>query len=416
MRLFGYCLSILGAGCSHAAPDQPVKTDAATFRVVEVAGGLASPWSVAFLPDGDMLVTEKPGRLRLVQGGRLREDPIGGVPEVHYRGQGGLFDVVLDPDFARNATLYLSYAYAEGEATTTRVMRARYAPEGLSEQKVIFEAQPLVASSQHFGGRLAFMRDGTLLVTMGERFVRRELAQDLGTDLGKVLRIDRDGAAPPDNPFVGRQGARPEIYTYGHRNPQGLVVDPRDGTVWEEEHGAMGGDEINRLQPGANYGWPLVAYGVNYDGTPIGTGQHTAPASSRPPTTGTPRSRPPGCPSTSATSSPAGKGDLLVGALKYQLVSRLHLGDAGQIAGEEQFLKDALVAFAMSVRDRMDSSFGDRREPGRPLPARAGCRGTVSSLAYHRSATVGEPAPSPVGVPSCRRAKTEAAADARWGN
>jgi len=343
VRLFGYCLSIvLGVGCSHAAPDQPVKTDAATFRVVEVAGGLANPWSVAFLPDGDMLVTEKPGRLRLVQGGSLREDPIRGVPEVHYRGQGGLFDVVLDPDFAQNATLYLSYAYAEGEATTTRVMRARYAPEGLSEQKVIFEAQPLVASSQHFGGRLAFMRDDTLLLTMGERFVRRELAQDLGTDLGKVLRIDRDGAAPPDNPFVGRQGARPEIYTYGHRNPQGLVVDPRDGTVWEEEHGAMGGDEINRLQPGANYGWPLVAYGVNYDGTPIGTGQHTAPGVDPPAYYWDPSIAPSGLALYLGDQFPGWQGDLLVGALKYQLVSRLHLDETGRVASEEQFLKDAL--------------------------------------------------------------------------
>src|SRR4051794_26454308 len=253
MRLFGYCLTaLLGAGCAHAAPDQPVKTEAATFRVVEVAGGLAYPWSVAFLPDGGMLVTEKPGRLRLIQDGKLREAPLAGVPEVDYRDQGGLLDVALDPDFARNRTLYLSYAHAEGRANTTRVMRARYAPEGLSEQKVIFEAQPAVESSKHFGGRLAFLPDGTLLVTMGERFSQRDLAQDLGTDLGKVLRVGKDGSASVDNPFVGREGVRPEIYTLGHRNPQGLVVDPRDGAVWEEEHGAMGGDEINVLKPGAN--------------------------------------------------------------------------------------------------------------------------------------------------------------------
>ena len=186
------------------------------------------------------------------------------------------------------------------------------------------------------------MRDGTLLVAMGERFVRRDLAQDLGTDLGKVLRIDRDGAAPPDNPFIGRQGARPEIYTYGHRNPQGLVVDPRNGTVWEEEHGAMGGDEINRLRAGANYGWPLVAYGVNYDGTPIGTGQRTAPGIEPPAYYWDPSIAPSGLAIYLGDQFPGWQGDLLVGALKYQLVSRLHLGEAGRIASEEQFLNDAL--------------------------------------------------------------------------
>ena len=277
------------------------------IRVVEVAGGLDHPWSVAFLPDGDLLVTERPGRLRLIHNGKLRDDTIQGVPEVLAQSQGGLLDIALDPDFEQNRSIYFAYAHAEGDRTTTRVTRAQYAPEGLTGQQVIFEAQPLVESTKHFGGRLAFMPDNTLLISMGERFVRRELAQDLGTDLGKVLRIRRDGSIPPDNPFVGRLGSQPEVYTYGHRNPQGLVVDPRDGTVWEEEHGAMGGDEINRLRPGANYGWPVVAYGRNYDGTSIGTGQSAPRGSSSPPTTGTPRSRHLGLPFILATGSRVGR-------------------------------------------------------------------------------------------------------------
>ncbi len=344
MRLFGYCLTaLLGAGCAHAAPDRPVTTEAATFRVAQVAGGLANPWCVAFLPDGDMLVTERPGRLRLVHEGRLRAEPVAGVPEVFAHGQGGLFDVALDPDFARNRTLYLSYAYAdEAGRTTTRVTRARYAPEGLSEQRVILEAQPPIASQLHFGGRLAFLPDGTLLLTVGERFSQRDLAQDLGTDLGKVLRVGKDGSAPADNPFVGREGARPEVYTLGHRNPQGLAVDPRDGTVWEEEHGAMGGDEINRLRPGANYGWPLVAYGRNYDGSTIGLGVVHKEGYEDPVHHWDPSIAPSGLALYLGDRFPGWKGDLLVGALKYELVSRLHLDPAVRVVHEEQFLDGAL--------------------------------------------------------------------------
>src|SRR3954447_6375681 len=181
MRLFGYCLTaLLGAGCAHAAPEKPVTTEAATFRVTQVTGGLANPWCVAFLPGGDMLVTERRGGLRLVHDGRLRAEPVAGVPEVFAHGQGGLFDVAVDPGFAQNRTLYLSYAYAdEAGRPTPRVTRARYAPEGLSEQRVILEAQPPIRSQLHFGGRLAFLPDGTLLVTVGERFSQRGLAQHL---------------------------------------------------------------------------------------------------------------------------------------------------------------------------------------------------------------------------------------------
>jgi aldose sugar dehydrogenase len=296
----------------------------------------------AFLPDGGMLVTEKPGRLRLIEGGRLREEPVRGAPEVYAQDQGGLLDITLDPDFASNRTLYLSYSHAEGRANTTRVMRARYAPEGLSGQEVIFEAKPLVDSSKHFGSRFAWGRDGTLFVTMGERFTRREEAQDLGSHLGKVLRLNKDGSVPPDNPFVGRVGALPEIYTYGHRNPQGLLVDPRDGRVFEQEHGAKGGDEINILKPGANYGWPEVAYGVNYDGSTIGTGRHEASGVEPPIFHWEPSIAPSGMALYLGDRFPSWRGDLLIGALAYKLVSRLDLDEQGKVVKEERFLEGVL--------------------------------------------------------------------------
>jgi glucose/arabinose dehydrogenase len=334
------------AGCAAdaAPPEGVVRTEAASFRVVELAGGLEEPWAVAVLPGGtEALVTEKPGRLRLVQGGKLRPEPVAGLPEIYARDQGGLMDVALDPRFAENRTVYLSYSHPAGSGgNTTRVVRARYAPEGLSEQRVIFEAKPVIDSSKHFGSRLAFGNDGTLYVTMGERFTQRERAQDLDNHLGKVVRINTDGSAPADNPFIGRAGALPEIYSYGHRNPQGLLVDPRDGRVWEQEHGARGGDEINVLKPGANYGWPEVAYGVNYNGSRIGRGERSRPGVEQPLHYWDPSIAPSGMAIYRGDRFPGWKGDLLVGALKYELISRLDLDDQGRVVGEEQFLKGAL--------------------------------------------------------------------------
>jgi glucose/arabinose dehydrogenase len=343
MRTLALSLSgALAASTALAAPQGPVETEAATFRVVEVAGGLENPWAVAFLPGGGMLVTEKPGRLWLIEGGRLRDEPVRGVPEVYAQGQGGLLDIVLDPAFAENRLIYLSYAYEEDGRTTTRVMRARFAPDGLSGQRVIFEAKPLVDSSKHFGSRLAFGGDGKLYVTMGERYSEREEAQDLGSHLGKVMRVNADGSVPEDNPFVGREGALPEIYTYGHRNPQGLAVDPRDGRVWENEHGAKGGDEVNVLKAGADYGWPEVAHGVNYDGSTIGTGQTEAPGVEPPLFYWDPSIAPSGMAFYLGDRFPGWRGDVLVGALKFQLVSRLDLDEQGRVLKEERLLEGEL--------------------------------------------------------------------------
>ena len=336
-------LGALVATPALAAPQGPVDTEAARFEVVEVTGELEHPWALAFLPDGDMLITERPGRLRLVEEGRLREEPVAGLPEIYAQDQGGLLDVALDPAFAANQLVYLSYSHeAEDGTTTTRVMRARFSPDGLADPEVIFEAKPLIDSSKHFGSRLAFGRDGTLFITMGDRYSEREEAQNLGSHLGKVLRINADGSVPEDNPFVGREGALPEVYTYGHRNPQGLALNPHTGVVWEQEHGARGGDEINVLEPGANYGWPEVAHGVNYDFTTIGTGQTEAPGVESPLFYWDPSIAPSGMTFYEGERFPGWQGDLLVGALRAQLVSRLDLDEEGQVVKEERLLEGEL--------------------------------------------------------------------------
>jgi glucose/arabinose dehydrogenase len=239
------------------------------IRIVEVASGLENPWSMAFLPNGDMLITERAGRLRVLRAGKLDPNPIPGVPEVRRTILGGLLDVLLHPDFASNGIIYLSYAKGiDADHSTTAVARATYDGRRLRNVEDIFVANVRSTSPTNFGGRMVFGNDGNLYVTVGER-QEQERAQNLMDHGGKVLRLRDDGSVPTDNPFVGRDDALPEIYTYGHRSPQGLAVNPRDGAIWENEHGPLGGDEINVLIAGRNYGWPLVSYGTDYDGTQI---------------------------------------------------------------------------------------------------------------------------------------------------
>ena len=247
------------------------------FRAVTVADGLDVPWSVAWLPDGDLLVTERPGRLRIVRDGTLLPDPVAGVPEVFAEGQGGLFDVLPHPGFATNRLLYLSYARPKGEGSTTAVVRGRFEDDRFTGVVDVFEAQS--EGRGHYGGRLAWNRDGYLFISVGERMARAagdlsaHPAQDLSNHHGVTVRLHDDGRVPDDNPFVGHDGALPEIWSYGHRNPQGLLVHPETGDLWADEHGPQGGDELNLIQPGRNYGWPLIGYGVNYgSGTAIHTG------------------------------------------------------------------------------------------------------------------------------------------------
>lgn len=257
---------------------QIYETSDYTIRVVELASGLANPWSMAFLPNGNMLITERPGRLRVLRDGVLDPDPIPGVPEVRITVLGGLLEVLPHPDFAANRIIYLSYSKGiDEERSTTAVARARFDGERLADIEDVFVASTRSTSPTNFGGRMAFGRDGYLYLTVGER-QEQERAQDTMDHAGKVLRLRDDGRAPGDNPFVGDSAYLPEIYTLGHRSPQGLAVHPDTGALWENEHGPLGGDEINILVPGRNYGWPLVSYGTDYDGTQITeTGLTTLP-------------------------------------------------------------------------------------------------------------------------------------------
>lgn len=254
---------------AQSADPSVVRTAYHDYRIVTVADGLQNPWSMAFLPSGDLLVTERPGRLRIVRDGQLLEGPVAGVPEVFAQGQGGLLDVVLHPNFAENSMIYLSYSKPlGGEESATAVARGRFENDALVEVEEIFEAQ--TRGRGHYGSRLAFDGQGHIFISLGDRQVPPEgdlenhPAQLLTDHHGAMIRLNEDGSVPDDNPFVGRDDALPEIWSWGHRNVQGLAIDPQTGAVWATEHGPQGGDELNLIEPGANYGWPVVGYGVNY--------------------------------------------------------------------------------------------------------------------------------------------------------
>lgn len=256
-----------------AAPTEHLKSEQGTLEVTTMTKGLEHPWALAFLPDRQgMLVTERPGNLRVVSADGKLSAPLSGVPKVWAKGQGGLLDVVLSPDFKQDRTVYLSYAEGggEGDKAGTAVGRGRLSDDltALKDFKVIFRQEPKLSVGNHFGSRLVFDRDGYLFITLGENN-DRPTAQDLDKLQGKVVRIYPDGKVPDDNPFVGQAGVRPEIWSYGHRNPQGAALNPWTGTLWENEHGPKGGDEINIIERGKNYGWPMATHGINYSGQPI---------------------------------------------------------------------------------------------------------------------------------------------------
>ncbi len=296
---------------------------------------------MAFLPDGRALVTERPGRVRLIGREGTVSAPLRGVPAVAAGGQGGLLDVALSPDFASSKEVFLSYAEPRQGGSATSVARARLELEGdggrLDDVKVIFRQQPATFGSMHFGSRLAFARDGNLFVTLGER-AQRDKAQDLGTHYGKIVRIRPDGSVPPDNPFVGKAGVLPEIWSFGHRNVQSAAIHPATGKLWTVEHGARGGDEVNIPLAGRNYGWPVITYGRDYSGLKIGEG--TAKAGMEQPVYyWDPSIAPSGMAFYTGSLFPEWKGNLFVGALRGQALHRLVL-DGERVVGEEELLSD----------------------------------------------------------------------------
>ena len=334
LPLLGISMGFLST-CGGSSQSARAQAAGAGFRLVELTGGLEYPWSLAFLPDGRMLVTERDGRLRLVEGGRLVERPVDGVPEVVASGQGGLLDVALHPRFADNGILYLSYAGATAEGAATHVLRARLDGDRLVDGEVILIGGAS-RTGRHFGSRLVFGIDGLLYVSIGDRG-EMDRAQDLSDLVGKVARITDEGAVPPDNPYVGRPDARPEIFCYGVRNPQGMALNPWTGAVWEQEHGPRGGDEVNILRAGANYGWPVITHGIDYSFLPIGEGE-TKPGMEQPLHVWVPSIAPSGMAFYDAEAFPAWRGSLLVGALKDELLVRLEL-DGDRVVREERLIE-----------------------------------------------------------------------------
>ncbi len=318
---------------------QAARVVSSGFKVVEIARGLDHPWSMAFLPDGSMLVTERVGRLRLIKDGKLLPQMIGGVPPVLTGSQAGLFDVVLHPNFAQNHLLYLSYAAGTRVANGTRVARARFDGTTLQDLQVIFQALPLKDTNNHYGGRIAFLPDGTFALSIGEGFEYREKAQDLASDLGKIVRLNDDGTVPHDNPFMGQPSVRPEIYTWGHRNPQGLLFDAQRDILFETEHGPRGGDELNIIVARRNYGWPVITYGMDYSGAYVSP-YTQRPGLEQPVIYWTPSIAPSGLALYRGEKFPAWKGDLFAGALSFRHLRRIHLDEQGNVVDQEQLLND----------------------------------------------------------------------------
>ncbi len=336
----------------------PVATAAPAYRVETVASELERPWSLAFLPDGRALVTEGVGRLRvLLPDGQgrlsLQAEAVSGLPELYNEGQAGLFEVLPDPDFATNRLLYLSYAAGTRQANHLKVMRARLDGTRLQDVRILFTSQPAKAFGQHFGARMALLGDGTLAIAPGDGNVERTDAQRLDTHLGKIVRIARDGGVPADNPFVNRPGALPEIYSLGHRNPQGLVWVPERQALYEHEHGSKGGDELNLIRAGANYGWPLTTGGVDYTGARI-TPFRELPGITPPLLEWTPSIAPAGLTWYDGAGFPAWRGSLFVAALREKSVRRIPLVDG--VPGQQELLFQELDQRLRDVRSGPDGN------------------------------------------------------------
>jgi glucose/arabinose dehydrogenase len=344
---------LLAAACSPA-PAETFRSAAGDITVESVAGGLVNPWGLAFLPDGRMLVTERPGRLRIVTRDGKLSPAIAGVPQVFASGQGGLHDVVLDRAFAQNQTIYFCFAEPAGGGGRTALARGKLvdgAAPRLDDVKVIFHQEGPLSNGNHFGCRIVQMPDNNLFLTLGEHFFTRNEAQNLGNHLGKIVRIRPDGSVPPDNPFVGKPGVKPEIWSYGHRNPQGAAINPATGKFWEHEHGPRGGDEINIPEAGKNYGWPVIGFGIDYNGAKIHEST-SKPGMEQPIKYWVPSIAPSGMAFYSGKLIPAWRGNLFVGALAGQMLVRLEVN--GDKVGNEERLLGGLGERIRDVREGPD--------------------------------------------------------------
>jgi len=353
------CLALVGGGLlltastlTSAQSDDIYFAANHDYRIETVAEGLVQPWSMAWLPGGDLLITEKPGRLRIVRDGRLLPEGVPGVPEVLYNGQGGLFEVLPHPNFNETRWLYLSYSKAVGDSSTTSVVRGRFENDRLTNVVEIFSAQ---ASGRpgHYGGKMVWDNEGHLFLTLGDRQAdpnadqENHPAQDLTNHHGVIVRLNEDGSVPSDNPFVGRSDALPEIWSYGHRSPQGLIIHPETGDLWMTEHGPMGGDELNRIEPGKNYGWPVIGYGRNYvSGSPIHAGLYKE-GMEQPTHFWVPSIAASGLMAYSGDKFPLWHGDIFAGGLAGEQLARLHLDDQYQ-----RVIVEETLAYGMGrIRD-----------------------------------------------------------------
>jgi aldose sugar dehydrogenase len=354
LRLFALCAGLgLGTALSSPAVGQSSQPDeikptaevpmAEGWRKTTVVDGLEHPWGMAFLPDGSLLITERPGRMRIVRDGELVDDPIENVPDVFADGQGGLLDVSLHPNFRENQWVYFTYADGDSNANRTTVGRAKLRESSLEDVEVLFAAEPDKATRQHFGSRIAWLPDGTMLVSIGDGgnppneidgVLARDHGQRLDSHLASIVRLNDDGSVPKDNPFVGEPNAKPEIFSYGHRNIQGLTVDYSTGNVWASEHGPLGGDELNLVRPGANHGWPLATYGADYRSGERFTPDRTREGMASPKAVWTPAVAPSGLEVYTGDAFPDWRGNLFSGGLVARDLRRIVL-DGENVAAQE---------------------------------------------------------------------------------
>lgn len=335
---------ILSIGCSEKEQDNQntttvdktaIESEKQKFIMDTLSDKLVNPWGIAFLPDGRVLVTERAGKILIFKNGKLLSEQIENVPAVFAEGQGGLLDIQLHPDYSSNGWLYLTYSKPGQGGAGTTLARTKLDGNKLTEFKELFSAQPFVNSGAHFGSRIAFDGQGYIFISSGERGTM-ENAQNLGNHLGKIIRLHDDGRVPTDNPFVNQAGAKPEIWSYGHRNPQGLVYDKKNNTLWDHEHGPKGGDELNIVVKGKNYGWPVITFGINYDGNPI-SDENSKEGMEQPVTYWVPSIAPCGMAQVTGDKFANWKGNLLIGALAFQHVARVEI-ESGKYVKQEKLL------------------------------------------------------------------------------